>query len=82
MILFRTSFPDIHFAVDLMVAEKDKVVVQYTFEGTHRGRFLELEPTGNAISVTGILIAAVSSGRVQSATSVFDSAQMMEQLSR
>jgi steroid delta-isomerase-like uncharacterized protein len=80
--LFRTGFPDIHFAVDLMVAEEDTVVVQYTFEGTHLGRFLELAPTGNAISVTGILIAEVSRGRVQSATSVFDSGQMMQQLNR
>jgi predicted ester cyclase len=78
--LFRTGFPDIHFTVDLMLADGDKVVVQYTFEGTHLGQFLEIEPTGNTISLTGILIARVSEGRVQGAFSVFDSGQMMQQL--
>jgi steroid delta-isomerase-like uncharacterized protein len=78
--LFRTGFPDIHFAVDLMVADEDKVVVQYTFKGTHLGQFLEIEPTGNTISLTGILIARVSEGRVQGAFSVFDNGQMMQQL--
>jgi len=78
--LFRTGFPDIHFAVDLMVADEDRVVVQYTFEGTHLGQFLEFEPTGNTISLTGIMIARVSEGRVQSAFSVFDNGQMMQQL--
>jgi steroid delta-isomerase-like uncharacterized protein len=80
--LFRTGFPDIHFAVDLMLADGDKVVVQYTFEGTHLGQFLELDPTGNTISLTGILIARVSEGRVQSAVSVFDNGEMMQQLNR
>ena len=78
--LFRTGFPDIHFSVDLMVAETDKVVVQYTFSGTHLGQFLELQPTGNTISVTGVLIAQVSDGRIQSAFSVFDNGQLQQQL--
>src|SRR4051812_30759542 len=60
--VFRTGFPDIHFGVDLMVADSDKVVVQYTFNATHLGQFLELKPTGNTVSVTGILIAQVSGG--------------------
>src|SRR4051812_1970736 len=33
VILFRSAFPDIHFAVDNIVAEGDQVAVQYTFTG-------------------------------------------------
>src|ERR1700712_5353107 len=40
--LFRTGFPDIHFTVDNILAEDDKVAVQYTFAGTHTGQFLEM----------------------------------------
>ncbi len=78
--LFRTAFPDIHFAVDDLLAEGDQVAVQYTFSGTHTGQFGELEPTGRQISVTGILIAGVKAGKIESAISVFDSGDMMHQL--
>ncbi|MBK8025362.1 MAG: ester cyclase [Chloroflexi bacterium] len=63
--LFRTAFPDIHFTINDMVAENDRVVVQYTFAGTHTGTFRELEPTGRSISVMGILIAQVVDGCIQ-----------------
>ncbi|MCK6580545.1 MAG: ester cyclase [Anaerolineae bacterium] len=78
--LFRTAFPDIHFTINDMVAEGDRVVVQYTFAGTHTGTFRELEPTGHSISVMGILIARVADDRIQSAVSVFDGGDMLHQL--
>jgi Predicted ester cyclase len=80
VVLFRTAFPDIHFTVDDMLAEGDRVAVQYTFSGTHTGQFVELEPTGRKINVTGILIALVNDDRIESALSVFDSGDMLHQL--
>ncbi len=77
---FRAAFPDIHFTVADMLADGDRVAAQYTFTGTHTGRFGELEPTGRAISVTGILIAVVKDARIQRALSVFDSGDMLHQL--
>jgi steroid delta-isomerase-like uncharacterized protein len=78
--LFRTGFPDIHFSVDTVLAEAETVAVQYTFTGTHTGQFREMAPSGNKISLTGILIARVSAGKIASAFSVFDSGEMMQQL--
>jgi steroid delta-isomerase-like uncharacterized protein len=78
--LFRTAFPDIHFSVDRMISEGDQVAVQYTFSGTHTGQFGDLAPSGRHISVTGILIALIREGRIESALSVFDSGDMMYQL--
>ena len=80
--LFRTGFPDIHFSVDRMIAEGDQVAVQYTYTGTQTGQFGDLPPSARHISVTGILIAQVLDGRIQSALSVFDSGDMMDQLAR
>ena len=80
VILFRTAFPDIHFAVDNMITEGDQVAVQYTFTGTHTGKFGELEPTGKHISVTGILIALLRDDKIENANSVFDSGDMLHQL--
>jgi steroid delta-isomerase-like uncharacterized protein len=78
--LFREAFPDIYFSVDTILAEDAQVAVQYTFSGTHAGQFRELAPTGAHIAVTGILIAQVSAGKIDSAVSVFDTGEMMHQL--
>ncbi|MDZ4770394.1 MAG: ester cyclase [Chloroflexota bacterium] len=78
--LFRTAFPDIHFTVGILTAEADLVTVQYTFVGTHDGQFRELAPTGSTISVMGILIARVVDGQISRVVSVFDSGDMMRQL--
>lgn len=78
--LFRTGFPDIHFTMDNLVAESDKVTVQYRFKGTHLGKFLGLPATRNQIDVGGILIARICDGKIESAWSVFDSGDMMRQL--
>jgi len=77
---FRTAFPDIEFTVDDMLADGDRVAVQYAFTGTHTGRFSDLEPTGRTVSVTGMLLAQVADGRIQRAYSVFDSGEMLHQL--
>ena len=78
--LFRTAFPDIHFALGTVIAENNMVTVQYTFSGTHQGQFRELAPTGHKISIMGILIASLNNGQIASAVSVFDSGEMMRQL--
>jgi predicted ester cyclase len=78
--LFRTGFPDIHFTIDNILAEGDSVAVQYTFQGTHTGPFRDLRPTGRSIAITGMLIARVVGGRIESAYSVFDTGEMLLQL--
>jgi predicted ester cyclase len=78
--LFRTGFPDIHFTTDEIIGEGDSVVVRYTYRGTHTAVFAGIEPTGHSIAVMGILIAHLEGGRIREAVSVFDSADLMKQL--
>jgi predicted ester cyclase len=80
VVLFRSAFPDIHFTIGALLAEGDQVAVQYTFKGTHRGNFGELEPTGRSVAVTGILIAQLIDSKIATAFSVFDSKELLNQL--
>jgi predicted ester cyclase len=41
-----TAFPDLHLAMDDLMAEGDQVVVHLTATGTHQGGFHGLPPTG------------------------------------
>ena len=41
--VLRSAFPDLHFTVQDMIAEGDKVVTRYRFGGTHKGHPTEDE---------------------------------------
>jgi predicted ester cyclase len=36
------SFPDLHFTIEQMLSEDDRVAMQLLMEGTHRGAWLEI----------------------------------------
>lgn len=78
--LFRTAFPDIHFTVDEIAAAGEQVSVQYTFSGTQRAEFAGVPPTGRSIRVPGRLVARVSGGQIQEASSTFDAQDLLRQL--
>ncbi len=78
--MVHTSFPDLHFTVEDMVAEGDKVVYRYTVRGTHQGDFMGIAPTGRQFAVTGIHIYRVGDGKFQEEWENWDMLGLMRQL--
>ena len=60
----RASFPDIHFDLEDILAEGDKVVARWTCTGTHRGEFRGIAPTGKALRFTSCDIFRVQGGLI------------------
>ena len=52
--MYYAAFPDLHFLLEDMIAEGDRVVFRYTAQGTHQGTLLGIAPTGKQVTVTGI----------------------------
>ena len=52
---YATAFPDFRLSTDDILADGNKVVVRYTFTGTHKGPFMNVPPTGKAIKVAYIV---------------------------
>jgi len=52
--MYYAAFPDLHFLVEDMIAEGDRVVFRYTAQGTHQGALMGIAPTGKQVTVTGI----------------------------
>jgi steroid delta-isomerase-like uncharacterized protein len=48
------AYPDGRFEVDDMIAEGDKVLIRWTFLGTHIGYFGKVPPTGKEVTITGM----------------------------
>lgn len=76
----RAGFPDVHFTVEDLLAEGDKVVGRWTFRGTHQGDFMGILPTGRKVSVMGIAIYRIARGKITEAWVAWDSMGLMQQL--
>jgi steroid delta-isomerase-like uncharacterized protein len=77
---FRTAFPDIHWVIEEMVGEGDKVFSRFTWHGTHRGEFFGVAATGRKITVKGTVVDRVVAGKMVESRILMDSLGMMRQL--
>src|SRR5262245_42050074 len=50
----RESFPDLHYTIDELVAEQNRVVLRWTATGTQRGSFGPIPPTGKVATYSGV----------------------------
>jgi steroid delta-isomerase-like uncharacterized protein len=77
---FLAGYPDLHWTVEDMIAEDDKVVACWTISGTHRGEYLGIPATNKKVSVDGITIHHISKGKIMDSYSNWDALGMMQQL--
>jgi steroid delta-isomerase-like uncharacterized protein len=75
-----SSFPDLRFTLDDLIAEKDKVVVSWVISGTHKGEFMNIPPTGKKVSVEGITIHYVRDGKILDSNARWDALGLLRQL--
>jgi len=61
---FLTAFPDLHFAIDDLLAEGDKVLWRFTAQGTHNGPLMTIPPSGERITVTGMALFRVANDTI------------------
>jgi steroid delta-isomerase-like uncharacterized protein len=77
--LYR-AFPDLHVAVEDVIAENDKVVSRNTVTGTHLGEYLGRPPTGRSVTYNEIFIFRFADGRVVETWGVVDVLSQLRQL--
>jgi steroid delta-isomerase-like uncharacterized protein len=76
----RSSFPDMHWVVEEMIGEGDKVCTRFTWTGTQRGPFLGIPATGRQVAVKGVVIDRLSDGRMADSRILMDTLGMLQQL--
>ena len=76
----QTAFPDLKSAEEDLISEGDKIVVRRTFTGTHKGEFMGVPATGNAVKFSGIFIDNLTDGKINEQWVVFDTFGLMKQI--
>jgi predicted ester cyclase len=77
---FLEGFPDLTFAVDWMVSDRDMVVARVTITGTHRGEWVGINPTGKRVAFTATEAFRISGGKVVEYWGNTDTMSLMQQL--
>jgi steroid delta-isomerase-like uncharacterized protein len=77
---FRTAFPDLHFTIDDMISDGEKVVTRWTLQGTHQREFMGIPPTGKQVVVGGIEMERIVGGKIVEHWLQADNMGLMRQL--
>lgn len=76
----RSSFPDVYYTIEEVIAEADKVVSHGTFTGTHSNEFLGILPTGRRVIFSIVQVDQLADGKLIEHRTVGDSLTMLQQL--
>ena len=75
-----TAFPDIHYVLEDMVGEGNKVAFRESFTGTHRGEFKGIAPTGKKVKMINTCIVRIENGKFAEGWCTLDEWNLMRQL--
>jgi steroid delta-isomerase-like uncharacterized protein len=78
--MFFNAFNPLHFTIEDVIAEGDKVVVRWTNAGTDSGGFMGAPATGREFGIAGIDIHVVRDGKLAEHWHVVDLLKQMQQL--
>ena len=78
--LLWTGFPDIRITFDDLIIEGNKVAGRYYLTGTHKGEFMELQPTNKQFKVNGMTVFSFRNAKVVERWNLVDMMSLMEQL--
>jgi steroid delta-isomerase-like uncharacterized protein len=74
------AFPDLHFKIEDILAEGDKVAYRLTVSGTHKGEFQGIPPTNKKVSFSSTGISNIIDGKVAEDWVDVDVMGLMQQL--
>jgi predicted ester cyclase len=74
------AFPDMHVALDDLIAEGDRVFLRSTLTGTHDGEYKGIPPTGRPVATECAEVFRIADGRFAGYWCLTNVAGLMRQL--
>lgn len=78
--VMRDAFPDLATEDHVVVGEGEYVLLHQTISGTHEGALMGIEPTGNVVSVSSMVLHRFEDGKVAEAWVIGDTMGLLHQL--
>src|SRR5215218_8901502 len=77
---YRTAFPDLKVTLDDIFAEGEMVAFRWSVSGTHLGDWLDIPPTGNHVTASGITLFRIANEKVVESWTSIDLSPTDEEL--
>jgi len=78
--LLWKAFPDITITFEDIIVEGNRVVCRYNLAGTHKGEFIDLQPTNKQFKVNGMTVFYFRDAKVIERWNLVDMMSLTEQL--
>jgi predicted ester cyclase len=78
--IFSTAFPDVWFTFEDLIADGDMVIGRGVIDGTHKGNFLGIPPTGKRMHWTGTRMFRVKNAKVTEGWINLDMVGLLQQM--
>jgi steroid delta-isomerase-like uncharacterized protein len=75
-----SAFPDMRISIRRCVCDGETVITEEVLEGTHKGLFAGIAPTGRQIQLPMVHVNVVRDGRIVARTAYHDTAGILRQL--
>jgi steroid delta-isomerase-like uncharacterized protein len=76
----HAAFPDLHFTVEDLIAEGDKVVARVTAQSTQQGELSGIAPTGKHVTYPVMEIYRLANGKIAEQWVIADALGLRQQL--
>lgn len=73
------AFPDGRYTIEDLLAAEDRVMIRWSWTGTHRGEFMGAAPTGKRISTSGIAVTRIAGGKYAETWEQWDALGFLQQ---
>jgi len=77
MVYYLRAFPDLRVTLDECVIEDSRVVLFWTWRGTHRGTFMHIPPTRREVTVRGTSLLTMEEGKIRRGLRIWDVAGLL-----
>ncbi|WP_342756626.1 ester cyclase [Kineothrix sedimenti] len=64
MIDVRKTYPDLKMIITRQYCDGDYIISEFIMEGTHKGEWLGMKPSGKKLCITGVDIDKVIDGKI------------------
>jgi len=71
------AFPDLHLTQEATISQGDQVALFWTARGTHRGKIMNIPPTGRPIQVRGASLLTLQDGKIRRGMTIWDVAGLL-----
>src|SRR5579884_1713359 len=75
-----TGFPDLHFSIEQILSEGDRVMAELRVEGTHNGAWLGIPASGKKIQIRMVTVHRVEHAKIVEDWVLVESLGVLEQL--